>query len=327
MRILPRFLFLGFFYNLLIFNILAQDIYPKPSPAKFVNDFSQTLNKSEIDSLEAKLKAYSDSTSTQIVVVFISGLGGHNLEAYANTLARTWGIGQKGQDNGILILIVKNDRKIRLELGYGIEDKITDLDANYLIDKYLRPNFRIEQYAKGLDLATEEIFKYLAGQYKNNNPRTSIEIQASVKRFWFINERLGIGLLVAGVFVIPIFYLLSFLIFGTKLLRTPFAYLIGCLPYFIIHGSMLYAFGILTLWHNTVWVILIDIGLGILTGFIYQEMARSESSKTYESGSSSGAYSNSYSDSSSSYSDSSSSYSDSSFGGGDFGGGGASGDW
>lgn len=327
MPISPRFLFLMLLYNSLIFNAIAQDIPSKPNPAKFVNDFAQTLNPLEKDSLEAKLKAYNDSTSTQIVVVFILDLGGHNLEAYANTLARTWGIGQKEQNNGILILVAKNDRKIRIELGYGIEDKITDLDANYLIDKHIRPNFRIEQYAKGLDLATDEIFKYLTGQYKNNNPRHFIDTDKLIKRFWFINQRLGVGLLIAGVFLIPIFYLLTFLIFGTKLLRTPFAYLAGCIPYFIIHGSMLYAFEIWQIWSNTMWVLLIDIGLGIITGFIYQEMARSESGKTYSSGSGSSSYSDSYSDSSSSYSDSSSSYSDSSFGGGDFGGGGSSGDW
>jgi uncharacterized protein len=123
------------------------------------------------------------------VIAFIADLNGQNLENYAIAIARAWGIGQKEQNNGILILIVKNDRKIRIELGYGIEGIITDMDAKYLIDKYLQPNFRLEKYAHGLDLVTDEMIRYLAGQHKNNNPRSDFDIEARVKKFWYIYQR------------------------------------------------------------------------------------------------------------------------------------------
>jgi uncharacterized membrane protein YgcG len=128
------------------------------------------------------------------------------------------------------------------------------------------------------------------------------------------------------------FYYLNYLVFGKKLLRTPFSLLEACLSYYITHGIMLYVYDVWQVQSMIRWVLLIDTGAGIITGFIYTVGALRDSDKLTWRGkysSSSCTYNSSYYDavSSGSSKSSSSSYSDSSFGGGDFGGGGASGSW
>jgi uncharacterized membrane protein YgcG len=337
-----------FTYKLFVFlslcgltiSSLAQNIPPKPEPARFVNDLTQTLSTAEAQTLETKLKAYNDSTSTQIVILFINQLDGQDVNTLANQIARNWGIGQKDKNNGILILIAKNDRKIRLELGYGIEDKITDLDANYVIKQFLTPNFREGAYFRGLDWATDELFKYLQGEYQNDRPHNRVDISQQVKAFWELNYKLLGAFLIISPLWVPLLYIIFLIFLGSRIMRTRWAWLVGCGLFFALHAYMIHSFKI---WADTTTLIIVgglDTTLGIILGYIFQQMALSDnSSSTYSSESSSSSSStiyssssysdssSSYSDSSSSYSDSSSSYSDSSFGGGDFGGGGSSGDW
>lgn len=147
-------------------NLKAQSIPDKPEPAQFINDFAKILQPQEVEQLENKLKAYNDSTSTQIVIITVKNTGGFSIENYALKLATNWGIGQKGVDNGILILISLEDRKIRIEIGYGIEDKITDIIANQLIINYLQPNFRKKQYFNGLEQCSNKIFAILKDSFR-----------------------------------------------------------------------------------------------------------------------------------------------------------------
>jgi uncharacterized protein len=224
-------------------------------------------------------------------------------------------------DNGILILLVKNDRKMRIELGYGIESSITNADAAYLINEYLQPNFKSEAYAKGLDLATNEIIKYMAGQYKKDNPRI---VQAEINKFWKASQKMGIVFLVLSYFFVLIFYGATYHIFGEWLLKSPFAYFLGCLPYLTVHGGMLYAYDIWRVWSNTQWVLGIDVVLGMITGFAYQKLINSKFGQNFvksKSGLDSDSRNSSY------HRSSSSSNSSSSGGGGSFGGSGSSGDW
>lgn len=145
---------------------IAQNIPPKPEPALFVTDLAKVLSVQEKESLEQKLSNYNDSTSTQIAIVFIDQLDGYDIEVYANKLARTWGIGQKGKDNGILLLASAKERKVRIELGYGIEPYISDLAAKKIIEHELVPAFKQETYAKGFEQATDTIIKALSGKFK-----------------------------------------------------------------------------------------------------------------------------------------------------------------
>ena len=138
----------------------------KPNPARLVNDFTGTLTPEQKESLEQKLYRYDDSTSNQVAVVIIPTTGDYSIDEVSLKILRDWGIGNKGNNNGIVILIAKNDHKIRIEVGYGLEGAIPDVTAKAIIDNDLTPAFREENYYRGLDKATDDIIKAAAGEYK-----------------------------------------------------------------------------------------------------------------------------------------------------------------
>ena len=159
---------------LLIFSLLfstslfaqVEKVIPKrPNPPKLVNDLSNTLSAAQVEELERKLVAYDDSTSTQIAVVLIKSLEGYSIEDYALTLGREWGVGGK-KNNGIVLLAAMEDRKIRIEVGYGMEGAIPDLTSKSIIDNDITPNFKEKKYYQGLNKAVDDIILAAAGRYK-----------------------------------------------------------------------------------------------------------------------------------------------------------------
>jgi len=144
----------------------AQDIPKKPQPPRLVNDLSGVLTPEQVNALERKLVAYDDSTSNQIAVVLVKTLNEYPIEEYALKLYRDWGIGNKTTNNGVLILAATEDRKIRIETGYGLEGAIPDIIANTIITNDIVPEFRSENYFEGLDKATNSIIAAAAGEYK-----------------------------------------------------------------------------------------------------------------------------------------------------------------
>lgn len=148
-----------------IFTI-AQKFPDKPNPPRLVNDFTNTLSDQERNSLEQKLLTYNDSTSTQIAIVMISTLDGYPVDDYAIKLAEKWGIGQKGTNNGVLIFVAKDDRKIFIPTGYGMEGVMPDGLVKRIIENDIKPAFREGQYYEGLDKATDSMFRLAAGEYK-----------------------------------------------------------------------------------------------------------------------------------------------------------------
>ena len=145
-----------------------KNIPERPNPPKLVNDFAHMFKDYDAYLLEQKLVAYDDSTSTQIAVVTVETLNGYAEDDYALRLGRKWGIGQKGKNNGILVLISKEERAISIELGYGIESYITDTDAKRLIDNVMIPYFKQGEYFTGVDIATSDLIAMLQGTYQND---------------------------------------------------------------------------------------------------------------------------------------------------------------
>lgn len=148
------------------FGVLAQDIPAKPNPPKLVNDLAGVMSPEEVSRLEQMLVAYDDTTSSQIAVVTVKTLDGYPIEEYALKILREWGIGHKATNNGILILAAIEDRKIRIEVGYGLEGAIPDIIANQIIENDIRPNFRSGDYYEGFAAAASSIIKAAAGEYK-----------------------------------------------------------------------------------------------------------------------------------------------------------------
>jgi uncharacterized protein len=142
----------------------AQDFPERPNPPKLVNDFAGMLSEDERQNLENKLDAYNDSTSTQIAIVTISNLGDYEPADYAQRLAEKWGVGQKGKNNGLLILISPHHSEITT--GYGMEGAVTDAMSKRIIENYMTPAFKQKNFYKGLDDATSVIIKLASGEYK-----------------------------------------------------------------------------------------------------------------------------------------------------------------
>jgi uncharacterized protein len=149
------------------FTAIAQrEIPKKPSDQTSVYDGANILKTSQEKLLEQKLVRYADSTSTQIVVATINSLNGEHIGTYATEWAHKWGIGQKGKDNGLLVLLAKDDRQIFITTGYGLEEYMTDANSRLIIDQVILPEFRKNNYYAGLDKGTSAIFKVLAGTFE-----------------------------------------------------------------------------------------------------------------------------------------------------------------
>ena len=113
--------------------------------------------------LVARLEAFEQKSSDQIVVATIESLDGDVLEDYANRLFRAWALGQAGEDNGILLLVVHGDRKMRIEVGYGLEGTLTDLHSRLIIDNTMVPAFRAGDFSGGISRAVDDIVMVLEG--------------------------------------------------------------------------------------------------------------------------------------------------------------------
>src|SRR5690606_21131919 len=142
--------FSSLFLSLIFVNPLpAQDLPAKPN--RLVNDYTNTLSSSQIQQLESKLVAFSDTTTTQIAVVLIQSLDGYEVADYGVRLAQKWGIGGKENDNGILLLASLEDRKVTIQTGYGVEGAVPDAIAYRIINNEIKPSFSRQDYFTGLD--------------------------------------------------------------------------------------------------------------------------------------------------------------------------------
>jgi len=147
------------------FQIRAQQIPEAPNPPRLVSDFAGVLSESEKAALEVKLLAWEDSTSNQLAIVLVRSLDGYDVADFSVRLAEKWGIGSK-KNNGILLLVAMDDRKSRIEVGYGLEGRITDAVSRRILADYLKPAFRENQYFEGLNQACDQLFKAASGEYK-----------------------------------------------------------------------------------------------------------------------------------------------------------------
>ena len=124
------------------------------------------LEQGQKQAIEQKLINYADTTSTQIVVVVINSTGGEDIDRYKVDLAHKWGIGQSKEDNGILLLIAKDDRKVAIATGYGTEHLVTDAVAKLIIQNEITPLFKQGDFYGGIDRGTSSIMQVMNGEYK-----------------------------------------------------------------------------------------------------------------------------------------------------------------
>ena len=291
-----------------------------------VNDNAQILSENARQLLSEKLKEHEDRTSNQVVVLTITSLQGENIEEYSNKVFDEWKLGQEDKDNGILIVVAPDERRMRIEVGYGLEPRITDLLAGRIIREVMTPRFREGDYDGGITEGTLASISLLEGQelpeaaeFNEESDSSSLSGFSDLESPglpWGVRILLGafifgiiglftvVGLFTPGfgwflyIFLIPFWAIFPIIVIGLKAtLVVFFIYLIG------YPSAKLYMRS--TPWYKKVKNDLKTKGRASIGGF------------SFSSGGSGGSWSSGGSSSSGGFSG----------GGGSSGGGGASGGW
>ncbi len=175
-------------------------------PASYVNDYAQILSSSAKAHLEEKLMVFEKETSNQVVVAIFKSLEGASLEDFSIKIAEKWKIGSKKNDNGVILLIFKDDRDVRIEVGYGLEGALPDATARMIIQNEIVPSFRSADFDGGVEKAVTAIMQATRGEYK---PDTQTSADAFMEKngwvfylamilYFLVPYILYAGVLVAG---------------------------------------------------------------------------------------------------------------------------------
>ena len=267
---------------------LAQDVLPVPALAARVVDQTATLNETQRAALEAKLAAFEAQAGPQIVLLLVPTTAPEDIASYAQRVADTWKIGRRAVGDGVLLVVAKNDRAVRIEVAKALEGAIPDLAARQIIDRAIVPAFRAGDYAAGLDAAVEQLMARIRGEAlpapepRGLKPSPGLPLE-QLGMFLFVGVMLVGGLLSA--------------IFGRKLGSMVTALAAGGMAWWL-SASLVLAIGAA---FATVLVVGI-LGVGTVLRLVAMGVGRGGGGGGGGGGFSSG-------------------------GGGDFGGGGASGKW
>lgn len=292
----------------------AQDMPAVPALKARVTDLTATLSAEQQQKLEARLQAFQEEKGAQIAVLLVPTTKPEPIEQYALRVAEQWKLGRKGVDDGALLVVAKQDRKLRIEVGYGLEGALNDATAKRIIAETITPHFKEGRFYEGIDAGLTRILGVVRGEplpetWHSSEREASGPASPSETSLFDAVSGLGLGLiefLIIGLVVLT---------FAAKILRAVFGRLAGsAIAGFI--GWTLAMFFVSTM------LIAVIVGIAV---FVFSLISGGGRSSGIGNG---GAWSSGYSGGGSSDSSWSSSSSDSfSGGGGDFGGGGASGDW
>jgi len=287
-----------------------------------VNDNAEILSEATRRSLTERLKAHEEKTTNQIVVLTVPSLEGESIEGYAEAVFKAWKLGQKGKDNGILVIVAPNDRRMRIEVGYGLEGTLPDAITGRIIRNVMTPRFKTGDFNDGIDAGVNAILAVLetgkvpdsvgsAGEGERSSPVSHIQgpdlsIMERILFGAFIFGIIGlftvIGVLTPGVgwflyfFLIPFWAMFPIIVVGTS---GAFYLLVTYLVMFPVAKLMLRRSG----WYKKAAKGLRTKGNASIGGF---SISSGSSGGSWSSGGSSSSFSG---------------------GGGSSGGGGASGSW
>ena len=186
MNVINKFFSIAFILMLLVvqtFSAQAADINLKPTSLKYVNDYAGVIDRDSENFMVSLGTEVESKTGAQMSVVVIKSLQGADITAYANQLYRQWGIGQKGKDNGVLLLLSIDDKKWRVEVGRGLEGSITDIYSARTMDASA-PLFSQQKYGQGLATAFSAFANNIAKEYNvtldNNTPKAQVSKGTSI---------------------------------------------------------------------------------------------------------------------------------------------------
>jgi uncharacterized protein len=144
--------------------VFAQDLLPVPALTAHVVDQTGTLDPIQLKGLEDKLAGFEQTKGTQIAFLLVPTTAPEDIASYANRVGNAWKIGRKGIGDGVLLVVAKNDRKVRIEVAKTLEGAIPDLAAKHIIDEAITPNFRKGDFAAGLQTAADQIMARVSGE-------------------------------------------------------------------------------------------------------------------------------------------------------------------
>lgn len=164
-RHFPMTRFFTFLFALLAcFGAQAQDVLPVPELTARVIDQTATLDPIQRKGLEDKLAAFEQQKGTQIVVLMVPTTQPEDIASYANRVANAWKIGRRDVGDGIVVIVAKNDRKVRIEVAKTLEGAVPDLAAKMIIDDAITPRFRQGDFAGGLQTAVDQLIARISGE-------------------------------------------------------------------------------------------------------------------------------------------------------------------
>lgn len=205
-----------------------------------VNDYGGILSTATISQLDLILEELETNDSTQLVILTIPSLKGDNLERFSLNVAEKWGIGQKGKDNGALLVISRDDRKLRIEVGHGLEGTLTDLISGQIIRKTIVPRFRQGSFNQGVIDGVGAIIAVVKGEFQADTDLTSDKSNKNFDLGGLITMAIFISFFIGSVFrknkplaagiggvVMPLIGLLFFGLTGLTLLALVFIGILG----------------------------------------------------------------------------------------------------
>lgn len=281
---------------LFVTNAMALEMPPAPPLERPIVDTTHTLTDQQVTQLSEQINTARQKKSFQLAVLMVPSLEGGAIEEYTLRVTRTWGIGEKGKNNGVLLFIAKNDRKMRIEVGYGQEGALTDARAARIIRNVIAPEFRENNFYEGIQAGVTEIIAALEGQAE---PAAT--------------EKTGMGDYIGALFFVG-YILLSLASWIVSILARSKSWWAGGVLGAVIGGAI---FAILGFALSGLMVLIAATGIGLLLDYFVSKNYRERSAKgdypSWWAGGTFGGWGGGDSGGS--------------FGGGDFGGGGASGDW
>lgn len=160
-------------FSLVVFSAIGRNCRAQdyPRPYGFVNDYIGLLDRTAQIELDQRLRYFADSSGIQIAIAIISTTAGVEIQQYTNELFARWKVGQKGLDNGCLIVVAKEDRQLWIETGYGLESLLPDALVGQIYRNELRPSFQAGDYAGGLTRAVQSIESALQGKYEGSSTK------------------------------------------------------------------------------------------------------------------------------------------------------------
>ncbi|MCB1173450.1 MAG: TPM domain-containing protein [Leptospiraceae bacterium] len=290
------------------------------------------LNANDLQRIEASLLQYQQSSGNQIAVLVIDSLEGESLEQFSLRTAESWALGQKGLDNGVLLLLAIQDRKLRIEVGYGLEEKLPDARCKQIIDQAMVPRLKQGNYPAAIQAGVDAIINSIGGT-DEIRPDSTAETSAARKNP--IGRAIGewAGILIGGVIMLLLLFgFLSFLYYlflafvRTRGTGTWIAFLLIGPLLMLIPAVLIMAWIKDADWFVFVWGFLCVLFLAVRLIVQYSRWGSEFVQRSFDMGPFEGSTA-AGSSSGSSWSSSSGSSSSYSGGGGSFGGGGASGSW